>query len=228
MGSEVPALPHGEPFGKAPTTDTARQSGCGSPGRFQDPHPRCSPCRPGTELVVVGLSAPAGGLAITSPQWVRLWSWDVSSRGARVSGPRLHGDPGQGPGGWGQGLRVWRRAGQAARVRADGSRRRDRSSPHRAQDAWRASSPGARCVSDVEPQGVPARVSAGCPPLWGLCLPLGSLQRRGRSSGPGRGSSLPRQRSRVGMGSRKAEKVGSSGAGGAGKPRGRERSNVEH
>lgn len=35
----------------------------------------------------------------------------------------------------------------------------------------RSAPPGPGCVSDAEPQGLPAWVSVGCPALWGLGAP---------------------------------------------------------
>lgn len=221
----------GSRLGKAPTTDTARQSGCGEPGPgFKTLIQGAAPCRPGTELGGRGLSAPAGGLAITSPQWVRLWSWDVSSRGARVSGPRLPWRPWAGSWRLGSGTQGVETAVVAARVRADGSRRRDRSSPHRAQDAWRASSPGARVRFRRGAAGRSRPGECRVPPSVGSLFPPGQSAETGPEQRSwARLQSPSGQRSGGGHGKQVLREGGESpGAGGAGKPRGRGEEQREH
>lgn len=186
----MPALPHGEPaLGKAPTTDTAPSEWVrGARAGFQDPHPRCSPLQAWDGAWGRGLSAPAGGLAITShsgcacgpgtvpqgspSQWPQT-SMETLGR-VLAAGVR---DSGCGDGGGGR------------TSPADGSRRGQIITPP-GPGRLAGQLPGPGCAQTRSRRAFRPRVSAGAPLWWGP-VPPGQSAETGRSSGPGRGSSLP-------------------------------------
>ena len=136
-----------------PTTDTARvRAGVGARARFQDPRPRRSPCRPGMELRGGGLSTSTGGFSVTFPADARACGPGMCPLGEPESvSPDFHWGPGQGPGGWGQGLRVWRQRWWPQESGWMDPGQWDRTSPHGPGPARLAGqlSLGPGCVSDA-------------------------------------------------------------------------------